>query len=279
MSVKTSEKLFRGDCLTILPQLSPACAVMTFADLPYGKTKLSWDCQIDLEDLWTGLLGVCPQGPWIFTAAQPFTTTLINSNPEDFRYTLVWDKGKGSNPLLSGKRPMSSHEDILVFYRKQPKYHPQMTDGAPYAVPRTGGNRTNSLIGNGSMCLVCRGTGSVKGPAPCSTCCGTGIVKGSDKAGWRQTSKDTSKRFPVSVLKFSIHCGSKLHPSQKPVELLEWLSRTYTDAGDTVLDPCMGSGTTGIACKNTKRGFIGIELDPRYYKIASTRISKEAHHR
>jgi len=257
--------LLRGNCLALMGQLAPACATMTFADLPYGKTKLSWDCPVDLDDLWAGLRRACPFGPWIFTAVQPFTTTLINSNLKDFRYTLVWDKGKGSNPLLAGKRPMSSHEDVLIFYKKQPKYNPQMADGVPYAVPRTGGNRTNSLIGNNSQCGACKGKG-------CANCGDTGIVKGSDKAGWKQTSKDTSKRFPVSVLKFSIHCGSKLHPSQKPVEFLKWLVRTYTDPGDTVLDPCMGSGTTGVACADTRRGFIGIELDPRYYKIARERI-------
>lgn len=257
--------LLRGDCLALMGQLAPACATMTFADLPYGKTKLSWDCPVDFDDLWAGLRRACLFGPWIFTAVQPFTTTLINSNLKDFRYALVWDKGKGSNPLLAGKRPMSSHEDILIFYKKQPKYNPQMTDGTPYTVPRTGGNRTNSLIGNSSQCRACKGEG-------CANCGDAGIVKGSDKAGWKQTSKDTSKRFPVSVLKFSIHCGSKLHPSQKPVELLKWLVRTYTDPGDIVLDPCMGSGTMGVACADTRRGFIGIELDPWYYKIARERI-------
>jgi site-specific DNA-methyltransferase (adenine-specific) len=121
------------------------------------------------------------------------------------------------------------------------------------------------LIGNSSQCRACKGEG-------CANCGDAGIAKGSDKAGWKQTSKDTSKRFPVSVLKFSIHCGSKLHPSQKPVELLKWLVQTYTDPGDTVLDPCMGSGTMGVACKNADRKFIGIELDKQYFKIAKARI-------
>lgn len=264
-------QLYNDDCIERMQKLPAGSVSLALVDPPYGKTALSWDTVLPFEDLWAQFNRLV-EGPLIVMAMQPFTSQLVMSNLKDFRYTLVWDKGKGSNPLLAGKQPMRSHEDICVFYKKQPVYNPQMTEGAPYSVPRTGGNRNNSIVGNGAVCEKCKGTGSVKGLALCSTCHGTWISKGGDREGWHQATKDTSKRFPLSVLKYSIHCGSKLHPTQKPVELMEWLIRTYTQPGDTVLDCCMGSGTTGVAAVRTGRHFIGIELDPRYYKIARERI-------
>ena len=174
---------------------------------------------------------------------QPFTSMLIQSNWLDFRYVLIWDKGKGSNPLLANKQPMRSHEDIVVFYRKQPIYNPQMKPGTPYTPPRTGGGRTNRITGATS-----------------------------DSAGFRQATKDTSKRFPLSILRHSIHCGSKPHPTAKPVSLMEELILTYTNPGTTVLDCCMGSGTTGVAAVNTGRKFVGIEQEERYFQVAKKRI-------
>jgi site-specific DNA-methyltransferase (adenine-specific) len=215
---------------------------LVLCDPPYGKTALRWDEQLDSDDMWTAYDRLCT-GPVILMAMQPFTSMLIQSNLKDFRYTLVWDKGKGSNPLLANKRPMCGHEDIVVFYKRQPTYHPQMKPGIPYTSPHTGGNRTNRIAGTTS-----------------------------DRPGWKQATKDTSKRFPLSILKHSIHCGSKLHPTQKPVSLMEELILTYTNRGDTVLDNCMGSGTTGVACINTGRRFIGIEQDKRYFTVAKERI-------
>jgi hypothetical protein len=233
------------DCLVEMPKLKAKSVDLVLCDLPYGKTALAWDSVLSMEELWRQYDRIC-RGPVILMAMQPFTTMIIQSNLKDFRYTLVWDKGKGSNPLLANKQPMRSHEDIVVFYKKQPVYNPQMTDGAPYKPPRTGGGHTNSIVGaNG------------------------------DRRGFVQKTKDTSKRFPLSVLRYSIHCGSKQHPTQKPVELMEWLIRTYTNEGDTVLDNCMGSGTTGVACKRAGREFIGIELNPEYFRIAQRRIEGE----
>lgn len=242
--MKRPFELHHGNCLDVLPALGSGAFKLAVCDLPYGKTALAWDRLLPMEWMWKELWRTV-DGPVVHTAAQPFTSMLVRSDLANFRYALVWDKGKGSNPLLSGKRPMSSHEDVLVFYERQPPYFPQMTEGAPYAVPRTGGNRTNSLIG-------ARG----------------------DRPGFRQSTKDTSKRFPTSVLKFSIHCGSKRHPSEKPVGLAEWLIRTYTKSGDRVLDPTMGSGTVGVACANTGRRFCGIESDEGYYTQAKRRIEE-----
>jgi site-specific DNA-methyltransferase (adenine-specific) len=229
-----------------MANLPDNCVDLVLCDLPYGKTALGWDILIPPDKLWEAYNRICT-GPVILMAMQPFTTLLINSNMPDFRYTLVWDKGKGSNPLLANKQPMRSHEDIIVFYKKQPIYNPQMTEGTPYLVPRTGGNRTNSIVGATE-----------------------------DKKGWKQQTKDTSKRFPLSILRYSIHCGSKLHPTQKPVGLMEYLIQTYTNEGMVVMDNTMGSGSTGVAALRAKRDFIGIEQDEKYFKIAEQRIVEES---
>jgi hypothetical protein len=264
---KTDCTLHHGDCLKVLPRLSANSVDLVLVDPPYGKTKLGWDCRIPLPPLWAELSRGCG-GPVVIMAVQPFTTVVVNSNPGEFRYALVWDKGKGSNPLLANKRPMSSHEDVLVFYGRQPTYNPQMRAGAPYKAPRTGGNRTNSVVGNG-RCRDCDGAG-------CTCCGGTGSV-GADANWFRQKSRPEGGRFPLSVMRHSIHCGSKLHPSQKPVSLMEELVLTYTNPGAVVLDFAMGSGTTGVACVRTGRKFIGIEKDAKYFEIAKRRI-KEAEH-
>jgi site-specific DNA-methyltransferase (adenine-specific) len=244
---RSSMELIQGDCLVEMAKLEDQSVDMVLCDLPYGATVCKWDVVIDPVEMWKQYRRVC-RGPVVLTATQPFTTDSINSNRKEFKYSLVWDKGKGSNPLLAKKMPMRSHEDILVFYRKPPVYNPQMTEGKPYTVPRTGGNRTNSITG------------------------------AKDSTGFRQ-STDSSKRYPLSIQKFSIHCGSKLHPSQKPVELMEWLIRTYTNEGDTVLDNAMGSGSCGVACVNTNRKFIGMENDREYMDIATARIKKAADER
>jgi 16S rRNA G966 N2-methylase RsmD len=255
-------KLHYGDCMKLLKKVPDASVDLVLVDPPYGKTALSWDVKLPIQELWREYRRICrSNAPVIFTATQPFTTSLIVSNPAMFRYCMVWDKGKGSNPLLSSKRPMSSHEDIVVFYRSQPVYNPQMTDGTPYKSPRTGGGHTNSVVG-----------------APGSKVAGTEERRAA-RGGFIQKTKDTSKRFPLSVLPFSIHCGSKLHPSQKPVALMEWLVRTYTDHGATVLDTCMGSGTTGVAAVNCGRSFIGVEQDKRYFLMAKERIEEARRYR
>lgn len=233
--------LMHGDCLELMKTIPDGSVDMVLCDPPYGVSACSWDHVIDPVKMWGQYNRIC-NGPVVLTATQPFTTDLINSNRKDFKYCLVWDKGKGSNPLLAKKMPMRSHEDIVVFYKKAPTYNPQMTEGKPYVVPRTGGNRTNSITG------------------------------AKDSEGFKQ-STDSSKRYPLSIQKFSIHCGSKLHPSQKPVELMEWLIKTYTHEGMTILDNAMGSGTTGVACINTNRKFIGMEKDAEQFEIARSRIS------
>ena len=177
-----------------------------------------------------------------FTASQPFTTKLINSNIKNFRYELIWEKDKGSNPLLANKMPLKSHENIIIFYRKLPTYNPQWEYSDPY-VKKQGNCTFGEVVGNG--------------PKPFDKVCEDG------------------RRFPKSVIRISreMHRNKeKSHPTQKPVALMRYLIKTYTNEGDLVLDPTMGSGTTGLAAKNLNRRFIGIENDERYFNIAQERI-------
>jgi len=237
-------KLIHGDCLEEMKNIPDGSVDMVLTDPPYGTTACKWDTVIDLELMWEQLRRVIkPNGAIVMTASQPFTSALVMSNVKMFKYEWIWDKAKGSNPLLSKKQPMKSHENILVFSKQQTKYFPQMTEGKPYTIPKTGGNRTNKI---------------------------TGSTKDSDNF---IQSTDPTKRFPLTIQKYSIHCGSKLHPTQKPVALMEYLIKTYTNEGETVLDFTMGSGTTGVACRNLNRNFIGIELDETYFEIAKERIA------
>ena len=236
-------QLIHGDCLEEMKNIPDGSVDMVLTDPPYGTTACKWDTVIDLELMWEQLRRVIkPNGAIVMTASQPFTSALVMSNVKMFKYEWIWDKAKGSNPLLSKKQPMKSHENILVFSKQQTKYFPQMTEGKPYTIPKTGGNRTNKI---------------------------TGSTKDSDNF---IQSTDPTKRFPLTIQKYSIHCGSKLHPTQKPVALMEYLIKTYTSEGETVLDFTMGSGTTGVACQNLNRNFIGIELDETYFNIAKLRL-------
>lgn len=235
--------LHHGNCLDVMKTLDPGSVDMVLADPPYGTTACKWDSVLPFDKMWAGIKHVAKRNAAIvMTASQPFTSALVMSNVKSFKQSLVWDKGKGSNPMLAKKRIMQAHEDAIVFCAGTLPYNAQMTEGTPYKAPRTGGNRTNRITG-----------------------------KNKDAQGFQQLD-NTGFRYPLSILRYSIHCGSKLHPTQKPVALMEYLIRTYTNEGDTVLDFTMGSGTTGVACLNTGRNFIGIELDPGYFEIAKRRI-------
>ncbi len=216
---------------------------LLLTDFPYGtlNKRNQWDTIIDYPRFWQQIDRICkPNSAIISTAAQPFTSVLISSNYKDFKYTLVWEKSKASGYLNAKKQPLKAHEDIVVFYKKQTTYNPQFTSGTPYD----------------------------KGKA----------VRDTEVYGKQTKSvhvKDTEgKRYPRSVLYFKTAEGEgKLHPTQKPIALFKYLIRTYSNEGDTILDPCMGSGTTGVACNNTNRKFVGIERDREYYNIAQDRLS------
>ena len=227
--------LRQGDCLEILPTIASGSVDMVLCDLPYGTTACAWDAVIPFEPLWAEYKRIVkPEGAIVLTASMPFTAALVMSNPKMFRYCWVWEKEQGVNFMLAKKQPMKVHEDICVFSQKGSRYFPQMTEGKPYV---SGKGTSGDVTGNvAKVQTVNAGT-----------------------------------RYPRSVQFIKREVG--LHPTQKPVALMEYLIRTYTNPQDTVLDNTMGSGTTGVACRNTGRNFIGIERDPGYFAIAEQRIS------
>jgi site-specific DNA-methyltransferase (adenine-specific) len=231
-------KLLLGDCLDILPTLADNSVDMVLVDLPYGTTACKWDSIIPLDQLWEQYNRICKKnGAMVFTAAQPFTTILAASNIENFRYEWIWEKPQGTNPMNAKVMPLKSHENILVFYRTKPTYNPQMW----YSTPYSGFSSDTATIGE---------------------------VYGKQKSKHRDN--PDGSRYPKTVLKFKQEKG--LHPTQKPVDLMEYLIKTYTNSGEVVLDNTMGSGTTGVAAIRCGRNFIGIESDPEYYQIAKERI-------
>lgn len=238
--------LYNYDCLDLLDSIGDDVFDLVLADPPYAKTSCGWDTIIPFEPLWQQLKRVTKKdGAIIMTAAQPFTSQLIMSNLKHFKQELIWVKNKGSNPLLAKKRIMQAHENIVVFCYGSLPYYPQMREGEPYKAPRTGGNRTNSIVGMSE-----------------------------DKDGFRQQD-NPGFRYPLSWLEFNMHCGSKLHPTEKPVALMEYLIHTYSQEGDLVLDFAMGSGTTGVACINTNRSFVGIDNNKEIFDKAVKRFPED----
>lgn len=235
-------QLFQGDCLEILKKIPDQSIDAVIADPPYGTTACKWDSIIPLEPMWEQLRRVIKNnGAIVLFGSQPFTSALIMSNPGLFKYSLVWQKTTPTGHLNANKMPLRAHEDILVFGGK--KYYPQKTTGHQRKVSSASHKRNS--------------------------------IKTENYRAHGLTSYDSTERYPTSVLLFkSDKQKSALHPTQKPVALMEYLIKTYTNEGETVLDFTMGSGSTGVACVNTGRGFIGIELDEKYFKIAQARINK-----
>jgi DNA modification methylase len=227
--------------LELMGEIPDGSVDMILTDPPYGTTACKWDSIIPLEPMWEHLRRVIkPNGAIVMTASQPFTTTLIASNMAMFKYCWVWDKRRPSNPMLAKKQCLKVHEDIVVFYQAAGTYNPQgvfETDGKP----RGGVKASKTKLGFGD--------------------------------GIKKDYKQTRSGYPKSIISFGTDNSKNVHPTQKPVALMEYLIKTYTNAGDTVLDFTMGSGTTGVACVLTGREFIGIELDPEYFKIAQKRIA------
>jgi len=230
--------LFQGDCLDIMPLIPDKSVQLILADLPYGTTACKWDSIIDLDLLWKQYKRIIKDnGAIVLTASQPFTAKLISSNYEMFRYEWIWEKTLFSNFALVKKQPAKLHENILVFYKKQPIYNPQMQYGKPYTdKPR---KRTMGVINDA-----------------------IGIKKAIDNKG---------ERYPSSVQKYSNGNNKTEHPTQKPLDLMKYLISTYSNENDMVLDNTMGSGTTCLAAKELNRKFIGIEKEANYYEIACQR--------
>lgn len=229
-------QLHNGGCLEVMQSIPDQSVELILCDLPYGTTRNKWDAVIPFDPLWAAYRRIC-RGAIVLTAAQPFTSALVMSNLRDFKYQWVWEKSLATGFLNAKKQPMRAHEDIAVFYSSQPTYNPQKVAGAPRKyVNSVRTHSTNYGLAN------------------------------------KPSSYDSDERYPRSVIQFPGRDVGAAHPTQKPVALMEYLIRTYTNVGDTVMDNCMGSGTTGVACVNTDRSFIGIERDPDYFKIAQGRI-------
>lgn len=234
-------ELMHGDCLELMSKIPDASVDMVFCDLPYGCTHNDWDVKIDLDALWGGYHRVCKKNAAIIlTAVQPFTTDLVNSNRKEFRYSLVWDKKAPVGFLNAHRMPLRVHEDILVFYQKLPVYHPQMRTGKM----REKGTKYTS--------------------------------DGTRNYGKFHATKNTNDQyFPTSIIEISnANRGGKTHPTQKPVDLMRYLIRTYSDPDSVILDNCMGSGSTGVAAVLEGRSFIGIEMSDEYFDAASRWIDE-----
>lgn len=237
-------RLMLGDCLERMAEIETGSVDLVLTDPPYGTTACKWDAVIPFEPMWALVKRVLkPNGAAVFTASQPFTSALVMSNPKMFRYDLVWDKvNRKTGHLNANRMPMRQHETVLVFYRALPFFRPQKIDRAPVS----GGQQINS----GQHTVAASEYGRTPRAFPAQTNPGSVIaIKGGDAD------------------------SKSLHPTQKPIALMEYLIRTYTDEGHTVLDFTMGSGTTGVACVNTGRRFIGIERDEKYFQIAQNRIA------
>lgn len=231
-------RLELGDCLEVMPSIPDGSVDLILCDLPYGTTACKWDTVIPFEPLWAQYRRVAKRNAAIvLTASQPFTTALIASNMREFKYSWIWEKGRPSNPQLAKVQPLKSHEDVCVFYRERATYNPQGLREIPEAERKVHMPEKNSL----GHCV-------------------------------RKPYTQTHTGYPKAVLSIAPERGS--HPTQKPVALMEYLIRTYSNEGDMVLDNCMGSGTTGVACVHTGREFIGIEQDPMYFAIALDRICR-----
>lgn len=232
--------LRQGDCLTLLPQLPAGSVDCVIADLPFGTTRNAWDCPIPTHPLWESLTRVCkPNAAMLFFSQMPFAAELVTSNLTMFRYEWIWRKSNKTGFLNAKKMPLKEHENVLVFYQRLPTYNPQMQNGKTHTRGKAGTHTSNY-----GKCF-------------------------------KVNSGEFDEYYPSDVLSFKSvwnNAEKQVHPTQKPVPLLEYLIRTYTNPGETVLDPTMGSGSAGVAAVNTGRGFVGIELDPGYFAIAQGRV-------
>lgn len=245
-------ELWHGDCLELMATLPDASVDMILCDLPYGTTACKWDTVIPFEPLWSQYHRIAKRNAAIvLTASQPFTTALIASNMKMFKYCWVWEKSRATDFLNAKNKPMKKHEDVCVFSHG------------------TTANKSDRRMDYYPQGLVERREEYFR---PSSKRKNGGVVPA--RPSHVQGYVSTHKGYPTSVLKFANPSNNNVHPTQKPVALMEYLIRTYTNEGDTVMDNCMGSGTTGVACVSTGREFIGIEQDDKYFDIACERIAR-----
>lgn len=234
--------LYHGDCLEIMRELEDKSVDLVLTDPPYGTTQNKWDSIIPLEPMWEQLRRVIkPNGAIVIMSQSIFTAQIMTTSPF-FRYCLIWEKTKAGGFLNANRMPLQAHEDITIHYKKLPTYNPQKEEGKPY---------TKKAVSNGDG----------------------GNYGRFNRVGTINENK--GERFPRSVIKVSNDNHGSLHKTQKPVALMEYLIKTYTNEGETVLDFTMGSGTTLVAAKNLGRRYIGIEIEKKYCKIAAQRLGQK----
>jgi len=230
-------RIYQMDCLEGMKLIPDKSIDMILCDLPYGTTECKWDIIIDFKKLWEQYNRIIKEnGAVVLTSSQPFTSQVVSSNYNNFRYEIIWEKEQATNFMFLKNQVGKIHENILVFYKKQPTYNPQMIET---------GRKSQSGTKN--------------------------KVQSHNITGGEPKREGSTNRYPTSVIKFN-RDRTKLHPTQKPVALFEWLIRTYTNENEIVLDNCMGSGTTAVAALKSKRKFIGFETEPKYIEVANMRI-------
>ena len=243
----TSSELLQGDCLELMQEIPDKSVDLICCDPPYGTTSIKWDEVLDFDKMWEQYGRIIkPKGVIVLFGSQPFSAQLICSKLKWFRYELVWNKNKCGSPGLAKYRPMKTHENVLIFYKDSGgTYNPQMEVGEPYA------RKSKNPEG-----YVGRKNDHGYGMKP------------------RKEFENKGTRYPKSIINISrdFSAQQQVHPTQKPVPLMEWLIKTYSNPGETVLDNCMGSGSTGVAAIKQNRKFIGMEYDSEYFKIAQDRI-------
>jgi DNA modification methylase len=236
-------KLLQGNCLEVMKEIEDNSIDAIITDPPYGTTSCKWDSVIDFELMWEQLNRIIkPNGAIVLFGSEPFSSALRMSNINNYRYDLIWNKIRAAGFLNANRMPLKQHENISLFYKKLPTYNPQKYIDKPYDKTKYNGKDMKENV------------------------LGSYVSK---------SSKNNGERFPKSILKFSQNWSrqQQIHPTQKPVPLMEYLIKTYTNENETVLDFTMGSGSTGVAAKNLNRNFIGIEMDSKYFNIAEERIN------
>ena len=256
MKINENIELLQGDCLELMKNIKDKSIDMILCDLPYGTTSCKWDSVIPFEPLWGHYKRIIKDnGAIVLFAQQPFTTLLISSNINEFRHNIVWHKDKCANFLHAKNQPRKTTEDIIVFSKEgsgfvhnsknKCTYNPQMISRKPRKQMKETKRSENIIEIRGGSCSFKQGEDFIP-----------------------------DKSYPENIVYFKTEHKNRLHPTQKPVDLLEYLIKTYTNENEIVLDNCMGSGSTGVACINIDRNFIGMEKDEKYFEIAKDRIEK-----
>ena len=242
-------KLYKGDCLELMKSIPDGSIDAIICDPPYGTTACKWDSVIPFDLMWEQLNRIIkPNKAIVLTASQPFTSALVMSNPKLFKYEWIWQKTRFSGNLNATRMPLKAHESVLIFANTKAPYYPIKTQAPEHLIDKRK-NVNPSIVKDGGAYNGSKGFVNIR-------------------------KKDDGTRYPTTIQVFKNPNNNSLHPTQKPVELMEYLIKTYTNENETVLDFAMGSGSTGVACVNTFRNFIGFEIDENYFNIATKRIEE-----